>query len=111
MDDDLKRRLAPLRERIDQIDAQILALINQRAQAALEVGEAKHAAQAEPEHPRGAGFKAEQALHPDDAAQGQHHREGRTDQGPGVRGQDVVVVLYAMIGHAAVFPKMVSRAA
>ena len=31
MDDELKRRLTPLRERIDQIDAQILTLINQRA--------------------------------------------------------------------------------
>ena len=41
MDDELKRRLTPLRERIDQIDAQILTLINQRAQAALEVGEIK----------------------------------------------------------------------
>ena len=49
MDDHLKHRLAPLREHIDQIDAQILALINQRAQAALEVGEIKHAAQAEPQ--------------------------------------------------------------
>ena len=49
MDDELKRRLTPLRERIDQIDAQILTLINQRAQAALEVGEIKHAMQAEPQ--------------------------------------------------------------
>lgn len=45
MDDDLQRTLRPLRDRIDVIDAQILDLLSQRARAAQEVGEAKHAAQ------------------------------------------------------------------
>ena len=47
MDEDLQRKLRPLRERIDALDAQILDLLSQRARAALEVGEAKHAAQAD----------------------------------------------------------------
>jgi chorismate mutase/prephenate dehydratase len=48
MDDDaLQAKWIPLRERIDAIDAQILDLLGQRARAALEVGEAKHAAQAD----------------------------------------------------------------
>lgn len=42
MDKLLLSRLAPLRERIDSIDRQILELINQRAQVAIEVGEVKH---------------------------------------------------------------------
>jgi chorismate mutase/prephenate dehydratase len=46
-DDSLQARLLPLRARIDTIDAQILDLLSQRARAALEVGEAKHAAQAD----------------------------------------------------------------
>lgn len=41
MDDDLNSRLKPLRERIDAIDAQLIALLNQRAAVALEVGEVK----------------------------------------------------------------------
>jgi len=41
MDDDLNSKLLPLRERIDAIDAQLLALLNQRAAVALEVGEVK----------------------------------------------------------------------
>ena len=41
MDDDLNSRLKPLRERIDVIDAQLIALLNQRAAVALEVGEVK----------------------------------------------------------------------
>ncbi|WP_133647878.1 prephenate dehydratase [Paraburkholderia flava] len=41
MDDDLNSRLKPLRERIDAIDAQLIALLNQRASVALEVGEVK----------------------------------------------------------------------
>ncbi len=41
MVDDLASKLKPLRERIDAIDEQILDLLNQRAQTALAVGEAK----------------------------------------------------------------------
>ncbi len=43
MDDVLSRELAPLRAEIDGIDAQILALINRRAELARKVGEVKHA--------------------------------------------------------------------
>ncbi len=43
MADSVQAQLAPLRERIDALDAQILDLLNQRAQVALEVGEVKHA--------------------------------------------------------------------
>ncbi|WP_076888184.1 chorismate mutase, partial [Burkholderia pseudomallei] len=41
MDDELNSRLKPLRERIDAIDTQLIALLNQRAAVALEVGEVK----------------------------------------------------------------------
>src|ERR1700756_4461761 len=41
MDDELNSQLKPLRERIDAIDAQLIALLNQRAAVALEVGEVK----------------------------------------------------------------------
>jgi chorismate mutase/prephenate dehydratase len=41
MDDELNSQLKPLRERIDAIDAQLIALLNQRACVALEVGEVK----------------------------------------------------------------------
>ncbi|MDN5842977.1 MAG: prephenate dehydratase [Alcaligenaceae bacterium] len=41
MDKDLQARLAPLRERIDELDEQILGLLNERARAALGVGQAK----------------------------------------------------------------------
>jgi chorismate mutase/prephenate dehydratase len=41
MDDELNTQLKPLRERIDAIDAQLIALLNQRAAVALEVGEVK----------------------------------------------------------------------
>jgi chorismate mutase/prephenate dehydratase len=41
MDDELNSRLKPLRDRIDAIDAQLIALLNQRAAVALEVGEVK----------------------------------------------------------------------
>lgn len=41
MDDELNSRLKPLRDRIDEIDAQLIALLNQRAAIALEVGEVK----------------------------------------------------------------------
>ncbi|KND56009.1 Chorismate mutase I / Prephenate dehydratase [Candidatus Paraburkholderia kirkii] len=41
MDDDFNSRLKPLRERIDALDAQLIALLNQRASVALEVGEVK----------------------------------------------------------------------
>jgi chorismate mutase / prephenate dehydratase len=36
-----EQRLAPLREKIDSLDAQILDLLSQRAQAAQEVGHIK----------------------------------------------------------------------
>ena len=42
MDKELLAKLLPLRNRIDAIDEQILQLLNQRAQAAIEVGEVKH---------------------------------------------------------------------
>ncbi|GAB3626329.1 prephenate dehydratase [Pandoraea terrae] len=41
MEDDLNASLRPLREKIDAIDQQLLALLNQRAAVALEVGEVK----------------------------------------------------------------------
>ena len=41
MDDELNSRLKPLRDRIDALDAQLIALLNQRAAVALEVGEVK----------------------------------------------------------------------
>ena len=41
MNDELNSRLKPLRDRIDEIDAQLIALLNQRAAIALEVGEVK----------------------------------------------------------------------
>ncbi len=41
MDDSLLALLRPLRERIDALDGQILDLLNQRARAALEVGQIK----------------------------------------------------------------------
>ncbi|WP_233802735.1 prephenate dehydratase [Paraburkholderia sp. HP33-1] len=41
MDDELNTRLKPLRDRIDALDAQLIALLNQRASVALEVGEVK----------------------------------------------------------------------
>ncbi|OZI42206.1 chorismate mutase [Bordetella genomosp. 5] len=47
MDESLQAQLAPLRARIDAIDAQILELLSQRALAAQEVGVVKHAAQAD----------------------------------------------------------------
>ena len=47
MDESLQSQLLPLRHRIDQIDAEILDLLNQRARAAQQVGEIKHAHNAE----------------------------------------------------------------
>jgi len=47
MADSLQDKLKPLRERIDALDAQILDLLSQRARAALDVGEVKHAAAAD----------------------------------------------------------------
>jgi chorismate mutase/prephenate dehydratase len=41
MEDNLNAQLGPLRQRIDALDAQLIALLNQRAQVALEVGEVK----------------------------------------------------------------------
>ena len=43
MDESLLAKLLPLRERIDQLDAEILDLLNRRARTAQEVGEIKHA--------------------------------------------------------------------
>ncbi len=40
---DLATALAPLRERIDGIDAQIVGLLNERAEIALEIGRIKEA--------------------------------------------------------------------
>lgn len=42
MDKSLQDQLLPLRQRIDQIDAEILDLLNRRALTAQEVGEVKH---------------------------------------------------------------------
>lgn len=47
MDNTLQSKLLPLRDRIDSIDEQILDLLNQRARTALEVGQIKHAFDAE----------------------------------------------------------------
>lgn len=47
MDESLQAKLLPLRQRIDQIDAEILDLLNLRAKTAMEVGEVKHAHHAE----------------------------------------------------------------
>lgn len=41
MDDELNSKLKPLRDQIDAIDAQVIALLNQRAAIALDVGEVK----------------------------------------------------------------------
>src|SRR5690606_890060 len=41
MDNLLQGKLAPLRERIDSVDRQILELLNERARLALQVGEVK----------------------------------------------------------------------
>ncbi|KAF1013057.1 MAG: P-protein [Burkholderia gladioli] len=41
MDDELNALLKPLRERIDAIDTRLIALLNQRATVALEIGEIK----------------------------------------------------------------------
>lgn len=43
MEKDLKSQLLPLRQRIDAIDEQLLSLLNERAQVAIQVGEVKHA--------------------------------------------------------------------
>jgi len=43
MDNALTQELAPLRDEIDAVDAQILQLINRRAELAQKVGELKHA--------------------------------------------------------------------
>lgn len=42
MDEDLQKKLLPLRERIDSIDAAVLELLSERARTALQVGEVKH---------------------------------------------------------------------
>ncbi len=42
MDESLQAKLLPLRQRIDQIDAEILDLLNQRARTAQHVGDIKH---------------------------------------------------------------------
>lgn len=43
MDEELNLKLQPLRDRIDTLDAQLLALLNERAAVVLEVGEVKKA--------------------------------------------------------------------
>ena len=43
MSSELNKLLKPLRDKIDAIDHQILDLLNQRAQTAIEVGKVKHA--------------------------------------------------------------------
>lgn len=43
MDEELNMKLKPLRERIDEIDRQLIALLNQRACVAIEVGGVKKA--------------------------------------------------------------------
>lgn len=43
MDKPLKAALGPLREKIDRLDKELLALLNARAETALEVGRVKHA--------------------------------------------------------------------
>jgi len=43
MDDSLQAKLLPLRERIDTLDARILELLTERARAAQQVGDLKHA--------------------------------------------------------------------
>ena len=47
-DDDL---LKPLRERIDALDGQLLTLLNERAQCALEVGKIKEQQPVDPDQP------------------------------------------------------------
>jgi len=47
MAESLQNALAALRQRIDALDEQILALLNQRAQAALEIGEVKQSMDAD----------------------------------------------------------------
>lgn len=47
MDDALLAKLAPLRDRIDAIDTQILTLLAERARTAQAVGDVKHAAHAD----------------------------------------------------------------
>jgi len=47
MAESLQASLAALRQRIDALDAQLLTLLNQRAQAALEVGEVKQSMNAD----------------------------------------------------------------
>lgn len=44
MDKSLQEQLTPLREQIDAVDAELLALVNRRARLAQQVGEVKHAA-------------------------------------------------------------------
>ena len=43
-DSELERRLSPLRQRIDAIDAELVRLMNERADVAVEIGQAKRAA-------------------------------------------------------------------
>ncbi len=54
MDKDLQAKLLPLRQKIDSLDEQILALVNERARTAQAVGELKHA-----HHERGPVFRPE----------------------------------------------------
>lgn len=54
MDKELQAKLLPLRQKIDSLDGQILALINERARTAQAVGEVKHA-----HHEKGPVFRPE----------------------------------------------------
>jgi chorismate mutase/prephenate dehydratase len=47
MDKELQAKLQPLREKIDELDSQILGLINERAKTAQAVGDVKHQHQAQ----------------------------------------------------------------
>jgi chorismate mutase / prephenate dehydratase len=54
MDKDLQAKLQPLRETIDRLDREILALVNERARTAQAVGQHKHA-----HHEKGPVFRPE----------------------------------------------------
>jgi chorismate mutase/prephenate dehydratase len=54
MDKELQAKLLPLRQRIDQLDQEILGLINERARTAQAVGDLKHA-----HHEQGPVFRPE----------------------------------------------------
>ena len=55
-DDD---KLKPIRARIDSIDQQLLKLLNDRAQCAIEVGEIKHSSKHDPDEPAPVFYRPE----------------------------------------------------